>query len=1034
MSGILNAISRASNLISASLAPVDTDGGSLKAPPGILARGISEIEGLVRSGSAVGPSDLPALLDAIQNLNGPGIDDRLFLLEKLLVLMSRMPADSAINQKMQAFFIDTLYKDLPHPPSAYLAPAPLISPDPHPKRAYNYRSTNGDNYSQAIPLLGRAGMPYSRTVPSASCVPPSSLPDPGLVFDLLLSRPAGKFKPHPGGLSSLFFGMANLVIHSIFDTNRTDWNINDTSSYIDLSPLYGNGVSKMKAPPEALRRFDGTGRLHEDVFGDARLLFMPPTTAVLLVLLCRNHNYIAEKILSINENGTYLNPPPHDETARRAQDDEIFERTRLVNSGFFARVVLYDYVGGILGMTRDGSAFRLNLDQQIRRSDHEIAPLGEGNQISAEFNLLYRWHASTSAPDKEWIDDTFKTILQGKPYNQVTVEDFTTAAGKFMRPNDPDPKKWEFGGLKRDPVTLRFDDAALAKILKDATEAPAHAFGARQTPEALRVVEIMTILQGRSWAVCTLNEFRSFFGLKPYANFKEWNPNPEIYNAAQALYGHIDRLELHVGLQAEEAKGAMPGAGLCPSYTVSRAILADAVVLCRADPYLSSEFTPYNCTAWGYQDCAMNPNDGSFGGALTKLMLRHLPGQYKTADAYVHFPFLVPNEVRRTMELRKDPMVHKYDWKRPVAQTTVPAGTGIKTLNLITLPAQNDRITKLIGKGKINRALVNQQLLAYLSQPKTDDIFAEITKKLIDENSVLRPGFSSKQVDIVQTVINMVPVYFVANYILGLPLKTTANPHGVYRPEELYAMFANAADYILYDQDAPDQWCMCDNATGCADMMRKEISANLDRLAYGVWSITGLVDTVADMWASKTNQSDTFLSTLLSAGKKTGMTVPDISASLFAVVIPSVPQFSAVVTQLLDFWLSKDQTSKKTDLAQMAAAGPGMNPQIAAYAKQAIKSIPALTPTDASAINGSMAVANPLNSIEGLMSEKIFDKTAPVVLRSIFSLRNVRRAPGQSGFLPMFTQTVLDQPQTFFINNESGLSPWPTRLMIQYDA
>ena len=44
----------------------------------------------------------------------------------------------------------------------------------------------------------------------------------------------------------------------------------------------------------------------------------------------------------------------------------------------------------------------------------------------------------------------------------------------------------------------------------------------------------------------------------------EWNPDPEIASAAEKLYGHIDRLELYVGLQAEEAKPVVDGAGLCP--------------------------------------------------------------------------------------------------------------------------------------------------------------------------------------------------------------------------------------------------------------------------------------------------------------------------------------------------------------------------------------------------------------------------------------------------------------------------------------
>ena len=49
-----------------------------------------------------------------------------------------------------------------------------------------------------------------------------------------------------------------------------------------------------------------------------------------------------------------------------------------------------------------------------------------------------------------------------------------------------------------------------------------------------------------------------------YENFLEWNPDPEIASAAEKLYGHIDRLELYVGLQAEAAKPVVPGAGLCP--------------------------------------------------------------------------------------------------------------------------------------------------------------------------------------------------------------------------------------------------------------------------------------------------------------------------------------------------------------------------------------------------------------------------------------------------------------------------------------
>ena len=57
----------------------------------------------------------------------------------------------------------------------------------------------------------------------------------------------------------------------------------------------------------------------------------------------------------------------------------------------------------------------------------------------------------------------------------------------------------------------RFADADLARILQDATATSARAFGARGTPEVLRVVELLSIEQGRQWGVCTVRIFLSRF-------------------------------------------------------------------------------------------------------------------------------------------------------------------------------------------------------------------------------------------------------------------------------------------------------------------------------------------------------------------------------------------------------------------------------------------------------------------------------------------------------------------------------------------
>lgn len=134
-----------------------------------------------------------------------------------------------------------MYKDLPHPPAGYISlPGDMCAgaQKQHKAVTYAFRAADGADYNVLWPGLGKAGSPYARSVPSTHPLPAFALPDAGLVFDRLLKRET--FTPHPDGVSSLFFAFADLIIHTIFNTNRQDPTVNDASSYLDLSPLYGN--------------------------------------------------------------------------------------------------------------------------------------------------------------------------------------------------------------------------------------------------------------------------------------------------------------------------------------------------------------------------------------------------------------------------------------------------------------------------------------------------------------------------------------------------------------------------------------------------------------------------------------------------------------------------------------------------------------------------------------------------------------------------------------------------------------------------
>jgi hypothetical protein len=189
------------------------------------------------------------------------------------------------------------------------------------------------------------------------------------------------------------------------------------------------------------------------------------------------------------------------------QDEDIFQISRNINVGFFASVVLKDYVAAILNTPRANSTWTLDLGAEIKKTGQRVER-GTGNVVSVEFAVLYHWHAALSAADDKWMENMLRHNLpELGSLDEITLELFTkvvkTEGHKLFAKS---PKDWTFGGLKRGPDG-RFSDTDLAEIIKDCIEEPAHAFGAHGTPESLKIVDIMGMLQAReTFNVCSMNE------------------------------------------------------------------------------------------------------------------------------------------------------------------------------------------------------------------------------------------------------------------------------------------------------------------------------------------------------------------------------------------------------------------------------------------------------------------------------------------------------------------------------------------------
>lgn len=559
-----------------------------------------EPTGLLEDLHDLGFKDVKTLVELIKgSLTGEPMNDNKLLMEHIMQLTAKLEPTSKAGADLSNAFINQLWGDLPHPPTSTLG------------SQYKYRTADGSYNTANIPDLGKAGQPYARTA-RPQIFQNIALPDPGLIFDSLMIRDEDKFEPHPNKISSQMFYLATIIIHDLFQTDRTDFNSTQTSSYLDLAPLYGSSQEAQ----DSVRTFED-GKLKPDCFADKRILGFPPGVGVFVIMFNRFHNFVATQLALINESGRFTKPK--DKSARVAlqkYDNDLFQTARLVTGGLYVNIILKDYVRTILSLNRTNSKWDLDPRVQEGQSIFGNAAQATGNQVSAEFNLIYRWHSAISQKDAKWTEAAYAQLFKGKDPKNASLQEILTLLTNMENTLDSDPSKRPFANLTRKSDGT-YDDNALVEILVAGIEDVAGSFGANKVPAIMKSIEILGILQARKWNLATLNEFRAFFNLTKHTTFEDINPDPVTANTLKNLYGHPDFVELYPGLVAEKAKPPMsPGSGLCLNYTSSRAILSDAVALVRGDRFYTTDYTPNRLTNWGFNEVvclatAINPEQCS---------------------------------------------------------------------------------------------------------------------------------------------------------------------------------------------------------------------------------------------------------------------------------------------------------------------------------------------------------------------------------------------------------------------------------------
>lgn len=145
--------------------------------------------------------------------------------------------------------------------------------------------------------------------------------------------------------------------------------------------------------------------------------------------------------------------------------------------GLYMNITLIDYVRTIINLNRSNTTW--TLDPRVKESDtcfnEDGTPRGMGNQVSAEFALVYRWHSAISEKDDRWTQALFKKMW-GKSADQVSMPELLAGLARWETEMPEDPFERDFHGLMRDE-SGKFSDDELVDLICDSIEDVAGAFG-----------------------------------------------------------------------------------------------------------------------------------------------------------------------------------------------------------------------------------------------------------------------------------------------------------------------------------------------------------------------------------------------------------------------------------------------------------------------------------------------------------------------------------------------------------------------------
>lgn len=188
-------------------------------------------------------------------------------------------------------------------------------------------------------------------------------------------------------------------------------------------------------------------------------------------------------------------------------DDRLFETARNVVIVEVMKIVIDDYINHItpyhFKFITDPPAFTNEKWYRL-------------NWMTVEFSLVYRWH---SMLPNTLLHKGERMLMQDSMFNNDMIIE---------------------GGL--------------GNIFEESCTQPAAKLSLHNTPEFMLPIELASIQLGRTAKLRSYNDYRELFRYPRATSFNQLSSDETVVKDLERLYGHIDNLELFVGMYAEDLR------------------------------------------------------------------------------------------------------------------------------------------------------------------------------------------------------------------------------------------------------------------------------------------------------------------------------------------------------------------------------------------------------------------------------------------------------------------------------------------------